>query len=133
MQSAQCRGGRRDQRHVLRMERRLRQARLRVGHELVDDAVAVEEDRCPHLALIDSQWPCLIASTGCDDQCMPDESLERFDERRPEVCWRLDDHRDVGELGQRFAGSADDAKDRGSGLARELHRVDEVDGHVVLT
>src|SRR5437667_12861923 len=65
-------------------------------------------------------------------QRMPDQRLKRLHERRSEIRRRLDDYCGVGELGQGPPWIADDAVDGRAELSRELHRIDEVDGHVVL-
>ena len=54
------------------------------------------------------------------DERVPDDRLERLDVRRPQRRRRIDDDRDVGELGERAARRADDAEDRRADLSREL-------------
>ena len=61
----------------------------RVRDELVDDTVAVEEDAAALTAdASDSQCPCCHGERRVRDERVPDDRLERLDERRAQVGGR---------------------------------------------
>ena len=65
-------------------------------------------------------------------QGVPDDGLERLDERRPQVRRRRHEHRHVRGLGESAPRSPDHAVHRRAPLSCELQRVDDVHGHPVL-
>ena len=113
-------------------------ARPRIRNELVDDAVAVEEAR-PSAALTAPAShrlpvPLPDRQLRMGHERVPDDGLERLDERRRRSAGGCDEH------GRRRRappsvppGTADDTVDRGADPPRELDRVHEVHRDVVLT
>jgi len=64
--------------------------------------------------------PLLHRELGVGDEGMPDERLERRDERGTEIGRRRDEDCRVRELGERPARAPNDAVDRGTDLPGQL-------------
>ena len=99
-------------------QRRLRPTADRIGHQLVDDAVAIDENGAAPRSLADprrsaiSQCPGCAASSGCETSACHTTAWNDSTSGVFRSAGGIDDDRDVGQLGQRPAGCPDHAVDR---------------------